>query len=207
MQNMRRQFQSNLFGTMAFTQPFIAHFRTRRAGHIINISSPGSIIPTPAWGVYCATKAALDLFTETLAIELKLFGVHVSLVTPGIFQTKIFSGHPSYAQEGEKPHSALSTVYTDPVTQGYNSIHNIVHQAEAHGLFVDVETLAVRIYEVGAGVGLVQKLVEEQSKPDWIRIPLGSHCGEEVLRRYKDKVENLEAYEAIWRSADLKPQR
>jgi NAD(P)-dependent dehydrogenase (short-subunit alcohol dehydrogenase family) len=199
---MRKQFQSNLFGTMAFTQPFITHFRTRRAGHIINISSAGSVSPVPAWSVYSATKAALDTFSDVLAQELSLFGVRVSVVLPGYFPTDIFVNNPSYNKDGAGAQAPASKIYTDPVTQGYDSMTLIPRQGEATGLVGDVDKLAARVFEAGAGTGLSQQVLEEHSRAEWIRIPMGTEAGQRLIQKWQDNLDNVKAYEAIWRSTD-----
>ena len=204
MANMRLQFQSNLFGTMAFTQPFITYFREHRAGHIINISSVGSTSFTPSWAAYCATKAAMDVYSDILASELFLFNVRVSTILPGTFRTNIFTSHPAYVTNGQPPKVPATKIYTDPVTQGFNSINSEVDVVRPSGVVGDVEKLAIRVYEVGAGVGLTQEVVEQNSRANWIRIPLGSDSGERLIGKYTDNLENVKAFEAIWRSTDRK---
>ena len=71
----------------------------------------------------------------------------------------------------------------------------------------DVEKLAERIYEVGAGVGLAHRVIEGRPEMDWIRIPLGSESGEKLMWKHQDNMENVKAYEEIWRSADLSQQQ
>jgi short-subunit dehydrogenase len=202
MENMRKQFQSNLFGTMAFTQPFITHFRTRRAGHIVNMSSVGSVIHGPAWSVYCATKSALDAFSDALAQELSLFGVRISIIMPGYFPTDIFFNNPSYNKDGAGAQVPASKIYTDPVTQGYNSMTLTPSQSEAAGVAGDVDKLAARVFEVVARTGLSQQVVEEHSSAEWIRIPAGTECGKGLIRKLQNDLDNVKAYEAIWRSTD-----
>jgi NAD(P)-dependent dehydrogenase (short-subunit alcohol dehydrogenase family) len=83
MDTVRATFETNTFGAMAVTQAFLPQFRERRAGVIVNVSSSTTLKPLPMIAVYTASKAAMNAFTESLALELEPFGVRVSLVIPG----------------------------------------------------------------------------------------------------------------------------
>ncbi|RKH67241.1 SDR family oxidoreductase [Corallococcus interemptor] len=83
METIRGTFETNLFGAMAVTQAFLPGFRQQKAGVIVNVSSGTTLKPLPLLSVYSASKAALNMFTESLALELRPFGVRVSLVIPG----------------------------------------------------------------------------------------------------------------------------
>ncbi len=83
MAAVRATFETNTFGAMAVTQAFLPQLRQRRAGVIVNVSSSVTFVPLPMLAVYAASKAALNAFTESLALELQPFDVRVSLVLPG----------------------------------------------------------------------------------------------------------------------------
>ncbi|WP_375754249.1 SDR family oxidoreductase [Corallococcus exercitus] len=83
METVRGIFETNTFGVMAVTQAFLPGFRQRKAGVIVNVSSGTTFKPLPLLAVYTASKAALNAFTESLALELQPFNVRVSLVIPG----------------------------------------------------------------------------------------------------------------------------
>ncbi|MBN8233458.1 SDR family oxidoreductase [Corallococcus macrosporus] len=83
METVRNTFETNVFGVMALTQAFLPQFRQRKAGVIVNVSSGTTFKPLPLLAVYTASKAALNAFTESLALELQPIGVRVSLVIPG----------------------------------------------------------------------------------------------------------------------------
>lgn len=87
LDEMRRQFEVNVFGAVAMTQAFVPRFRERRRGHIINITSMGGFITMPGIAYYCGSKFALEGISEALGKELKPFGVHVTAVAPGGFRT------------------------------------------------------------------------------------------------------------------------
>jgi NAD(P)-dependent dehydrogenase (short-subunit alcohol dehydrogenase family) len=83
MAAVRGTFETNLFGAMAVTQAFLPQLRERRDGVVVNVSSSTTLLPLPMVAAYTASKAALNAFTESLALELEPFGVRVRLVLPG----------------------------------------------------------------------------------------------------------------------------
>lgn len=87
IEDMRRQFDVNVFGAVAVTKAVVPYFRQRRLGHIINITSMGGQITMPGISYYCASKFALEGISDTLSKELKPFGIFVTAVAPGSFRT------------------------------------------------------------------------------------------------------------------------
>lgn len=79
----RELFELNTFGTMAMTQAFLPGFRAQGAGVIVNVSSAVTLKPLPLLSAYTASKAAVEAFSEDLALEVEPFGVRVRLVLPG----------------------------------------------------------------------------------------------------------------------------
>ena len=79
----RSLFETNMFGTLAMTQAVLPQFRERRAGVVINVTSTVTVRPLPLLGLYTASKAAVNAFTESLALEVEPFGIRVHLVLPG----------------------------------------------------------------------------------------------------------------------------
>ena len=84
---MKRQFDVNVFGAVAVMKAFVPFLRARRRGHIVNITSMGGTITMPGLAYYCGSKFALEGISETLARELRGFGVFVTAVAPGSFRT------------------------------------------------------------------------------------------------------------------------
>ncbi|TDV39894.1 short-subunit dehydrogenase [Pseudomonas helmanticensis] len=87
LEDMRRQFDVNVFGAVAMTKAFLPYFRQRRAGHILNITSMGGTITMPGIAYYCGSKFALEGISDTLSKELRPFNVFVTAVAPGSFRT------------------------------------------------------------------------------------------------------------------------
>lgn len=89
----RQNFDANVFGSLNVIRNTIPHLRAQKSGSIINISSIAGMTGAFAgWGIYCATKFAVVGFTESLAAEVKEFGVHATVVYPGYFRTDFLTG-------------------------------------------------------------------------------------------------------------------
>jgi NAD(P)-dependent dehydrogenase (short-subunit alcohol dehydrogenase family) len=86
-QDVERVFGTNVFGLLAVTRAVLPHMRRQRSGHVLNISSIGGYSAFPGWGVYGATKFAVEGLTEALAAELAPLGIKVTIVEPGFFRT------------------------------------------------------------------------------------------------------------------------
>lgn len=84
MDQAREVFETNTLGTIAMTQAFLPQFRKRRAGLVVNVTSTVTLRPLHLLSVYTASKAAVNAFTESLALELEPFGVRARLVLPGL---------------------------------------------------------------------------------------------------------------------------
>ncbi len=85
-------FGVNVFGSLNVIRAAMPYLREQQSGHIFNISSVGGFVGNfPGWGIYCATKFAVQGFTEALAAEVKDFGVKVTVVSPGYFRTEFLS--------------------------------------------------------------------------------------------------------------------
>lgn len=83
------QLQTNSLAPVILTQKIAPIMKTQGHGLVINISSISGVVATPFAGAYCASKAALNLFSDTLRMELKPFGIHVMTVQPGAIKSKI----------------------------------------------------------------------------------------------------------------------
>jgi short-subunit dehydrogenase len=84
---MRRQYETNVFGLMNVTRAFLPKMMERRAGRIINLSSVGGRITLPYFGVYNSTKYAVESLSDALRYELRPFNIDVAMIEPGIIRT------------------------------------------------------------------------------------------------------------------------
>lgn len=84
----RKNYEVNVFGLLNVIRNTMPYMRAARSGHIFNISSVGGYYGEfPGWGIYCSTKFAVAGLTESLAAEVRSFGVHATIVYPGYFRT------------------------------------------------------------------------------------------------------------------------
>lgn len=91
MEETRAIFEANFFGALKLTQEILPLMRAQRTGHIIQISSHGGVKAFAGFGIYNASKFALEGFSEALAQEVAPLGIKVTLVEPGPFRTR-FAG-------------------------------------------------------------------------------------------------------------------
>lgn len=106
-EKIRYQFEVNFFGMVSLTQKLLPKLRETK-GHIINFSSVLGLTGLPYASFYCASKYAVEGFTEALAMEGQLYGLKVSLVEPGGYPTR-------FAQSTDWAEPKANSVYTDQV--------------------------------------------------------------------------------------------
>lgn len=107
MDTAREVFETNTFGTIAMTQAVVPQFRQRKAGVVVNVTSTVTLRPLSLLSVYTASKAAVNAFTESLALELEQFNVRVRLVLPGRSPETRF---------GENARSRMQAGFPEPYT-------------------------------------------------------------------------------------------
>ncbi|KUY79008.1 SDR family oxidoreductase [Burkholderia cepacia] len=83
LDTVRALFETNTLGTIALTQAVLPQFRARGAGVVVNVTSSVTLKALPLVGAYRASKAAVNAYTESMAVELEPFGVRAHLVLPG----------------------------------------------------------------------------------------------------------------------------
>lgn len=91
LKESREVFETNFFGTLQLTREVLPYMRKRKSGHIVQISSHGGIKAFAGFGIYNASKFALEGFSEALADEVAPLGIKVSIVEPGPFRTSFAS--------------------------------------------------------------------------------------------------------------------
>jgi NAD(P)-dependent dehydrogenase (short-subunit alcohol dehydrogenase family) len=84
---VRRVFDANVLGVYRVTRALLPHLRERGSGHILNVSSMGGLVAGAGFGMYNATKFAIEGMSEALAQEVAPFGIKVTIVEPGPFRT------------------------------------------------------------------------------------------------------------------------
>ncbi len=108
MDGVRAIYETNVFGLMEVTRAILPVFRTRKSGHIINLSSVAGMVGTPGASIYNSTKFAVEGLSEALAGELAPFGIKVTLIEPGAFRTDFANRSLKVAPYLPEYESALS---------------------------------------------------------------------------------------------------
>lgn len=107
---IREIFETNTFGVMAMMQAVLPQFRAKKSGVIVNVSSSVTLRPLPLLSIYTASKAAINAFTESVAIELAAFDIRACTVVPGRAMTTRFS---QTAQARMKDEGGFPEPYAD----------------------------------------------------------------------------------------------
>ncbi|MUZ66409.1 oxidoreductase [Agrobacterium vitis] len=178
LEEMRRQFDVNVFGAVAVAKAFIPRFRERRQGFIINVTSMGGMITMPGIGYYCGSKFALQGISEVMRSEMAPFGVHVTTLCPGSFRTD-WAGR--------------SMIRTERSIADYDSLFDPIREArqEVSGKQLgDPEKLAAAV--------LI--LVETDNPPP--QLLLGSDALKHVSARLKRLKEEIDAWTSVTVSTD-----
>jgi short-subunit dehydrogenase len=109
-EDIKKQFDTNVFGVMAMTRAILSHFRSQNGGMIINTTSMGGLLAFPLYSVYHGTKWALEGFMESLQYEVRPFNIKIKNIEPGAIRTEF--------------ENALNFVESAP----YKKYTDIVHQ-------------------------------------------------------------------------------
>ncbi|MCR6780767.1 oxidoreductase [Bacillus thuringiensis] len=116
----RKQFETNLFGAISITQLVLPYMREQRSGKIINISSISGQIGFLGLSPYVSSKYALEGWSESLRLEVKLFGIDVALIEPGSYNTNIWAVGKQLA-ENQSDTTSPYKEYMDKIQKHINS--------------------------------------------------------------------------------------
>jgi len=119
-QELRSLFELHFFGPAALTRAVLPQMRRQGGGAVVQMSSVGGQVTAPGFGVYCATKFALEGLTETLSQEVD-FGVHFMIVEPGAFRTGLFNADAAYLSKPMPEYAATVGPIRDYVINGGGS--------------------------------------------------------------------------------------
>ena len=125
MEETRRVFEANFFGTLKMTQAILPHMRQNKEGHIVQISSHGGIKAFAGFGIYNASKFALEGFSEALAQEVEPLGIKVSIIEPGPFRT-------NFAGKGLGEAAQVIEDYTDTAGVFRTKLKGVDGKQEGH---------------------------------------------------------------------------
>ncbi len=121
--DVRRQFETNVFGLLRLTQLVLPSMRKQRSGRIVNIGSMGGKLTFPGGGAYHASKYAVEALSDALRFEVAGFGIQVVLVEPGLittnFDATVAAGMAEYVG-GEGPYAAFNEAVMKSTSEAYD---------------------------------------------------------------------------------------
>lgn len=176
---VRAQFDTNYLGALRVIQAALPLLRQQRSGHILGVSSTIGLMSLPLIGTYCATKWALEALHESLAAEVRSFGIKVSLIEPGAYATEF--GKPGTAGMAA-PNEAYAEI-RNQVFAGMGSMKRGDPQATAEA---------------------VLQLVDAENPP--LRLILGDEGLPTVRAAYNERLAAWEAWEAVSAAAQGAPR-
>ncbi|WP_428003152.1 oxidoreductase [Acidovorax sp.] len=170
---VRRLYETNVFGLLNVTRAVLPCMRSRRAGHVINISSLGGVRSAAGFGVYCSTKFAVEGLTEALHAELAPLGIHATVVEPGYFRTEFLD--------------TASLSVSPLVLEDYAPSAGVIREAARR----------INLNQPGDPLRLAQAMMQLVASPTPpLRLPLGS----DTLQTIADKHAFVEKETAQWRA-------
>lgn len=114
--DVRAQYETNVFGLLAVTRAFLPEMRARGRGKVLNVSSVGGRMTLPLGGVYNSTKYAVESLSDALRLEVKQFGIDVVLIEPGYIKTNFTSHTVDLLEKYRDPSSPYAHLFE--VTDG-----------------------------------------------------------------------------------------
>ena len=178
--DVRAVFDANLFGTLRVIQAVLPLLREQGNGHLLGVSSSLGVVTMPLIGFYCSTKWAFEAMHESLAQEVKPFGIKVTLIEPGAYATefgspaslKIAPGMDAYAELRQRVFGRLATAERgDP-------------QATPEAIF---------------------QVVDTENPP--LRFFVGSHGLPMARAAYADRLATWEAWDTVSNAAQGEPKK
>jgi NAD(P)-dependent dehydrogenase (short-subunit alcohol dehydrogenase family) len=192
LDQVRAGFETNFYGAVRMMQAVVPSMRQRRAGTIVNVTSVMGHLTQGGHGFYAATKFALAAVSESLAVEVKPFGVRVAIIEPGCILTPIWGKAHSVMPEGHPYGLAMARLFrlfeaqlaggTMPTTVA-QAIYDAVH----------TDTPALR-YPVGADAEVMIAARDRLSAAEWV--DLQSEPDEEKFLARAKEVFGVDLYNA-----------
>lgn len=174
LEDVRALYETNIFGALSVIQAALPLLRKQGGGHILGVSSSLGLESMPVIGYYCSTKWAFEAIHESLAAEVKSFGIKVTLIEPGSYATEF--GSP----ESLKMANGLD-IYSDfkgQFVQGLRNLERGNPNATPQALF---------------------KVVDAKQPP--LRLFLGNLTLPSVRKAYNERLATWEAWEEVSNAA------
>lgn len=175
LEEMRRQFDVNVFGAVAVAKAFLPRFRERRSGFIVNVTSMGGMITMPGIAYYCGSKFALQGISEVMRAEMAPFGVRVTALCPGSFRTDWAGRSMVRTERSIADYDALF----DPIRQA--------RQSKSGKQLGDPDKLAAAVLD----------LIESDAPPPQLLL------GSDALGLVSDRIDRLKQEIEAWKSVTV----
>jgi NADP-dependent 3-hydroxy acid dehydrogenase YdfG len=120
MDELRRQFETNVFGLVRMCQLVLPGMRKAGRGRIVNLSSMGGKVVFPGGGAYHGTKFAVEAISDALRFEVRGFGVHVSIIEPGLIKTSFGETAVGSVPHQEGPYAKFNTAVAAATAGAYD---------------------------------------------------------------------------------------
>lgn len=172
--DVRAMYETNVFGALAVIQAALPLLREQGSGHILGTSSNLGHVTMPVIGYYCSSKWAFEAIHESLAAEVKAFGIKVTIIEPGAYATEF--GSPESLK-----FAAGMDIYKDFKEQFFGGLRSMERgnpNATPEAIF---------------------KIVDAENPP--LRFFLGSHCLPWVRTAYAERLATWEEWETVSNSA------
>lgn len=179
---VRREFETNFFGVLEVLRAVLPHMRQQRSGHILNFSSIACFDAGAGGGIYGSSKLALEGISGSLAGEVAPFGIKVTIVEPGGFQTDFFN---------------RSYVLTETKIEDYKPLIDEISQKVQ-----DIQNLTLKLPGNPKKAALaIIKVVDSDNPP--IRLALGVDTVETVEAALEFMKSELDAWREVSMSTDF----
>jgi NAD(P)-dependent dehydrogenase (short-subunit alcohol dehydrogenase family) len=178
LEEIRQNFEVNVFAPMIVIQKVMPYLRAQRSGHIINTSSIAGFAGAVGWSVYAAAKHAIIGLSDVLAQDLRSLGIHVTAVAPGAFRTQFLSKE--------------SLVFSGKQIEDYTEVR------ASHAKYLSIDGK-----QIGDPVKAAEALIEIAGTPE---PPTLLFLGSDAYDRATRKMRELERLIEKWRSLTLSTQ-
>ncbi|MDN3547823.1 SDR family NAD(P)-dependent oxidoreductase [Mucilaginibacter aquaedulcis] len=167
-------YETNIFGTLAVIKAALPLLRQQGGGHILGVSSGLGHVTMPVIGYYCSSKWAFEAIHESLAAEVKAFGIHVTIIEPGAYATEFGSQDSLKFASGLDIYADFKKQFTDSLKDMERGDPNATPQA----LF---------------------QIVDTENPP--LRFNLGSHNLAWLRAAYAERISTWESWQVVSESA------
>ncbi|MGB3468692.1 MAG: oxidoreductase [Cyclobacteriaceae bacterium] len=178
---VHQNFDVNVYGTLHVIRNILPHMRARKSGHIMNVSSIGGLVASfPGYGIYCATKFAVQGLSEALHAEVQPLGIDVTCVSPGYFRTEFLG-------DGSMQDSQFKISAYDNVRENLR-----LHSEDIHGNQAGDPEKAADVF---------MKLADLEHPP--VHLYLGSDAYEIAKQKIDSLQEVMEKHKSLGTSTDF----